>query len=75
VEPGHRPGCGQTPARRSRTDRNIDGDVNEVAFSPAGDLLASADADGTVRLWNPITGRAVGAPWMRIPAILLKITA
>jgi WD40 repeat protein/transcriptional regulator with XRE-family HTH domain len=36
--------------------------VYGVAFSHGGKLLASADADGTVRLWDPATRRAVGAP-------------
>jgi hypothetical protein len=36
--------------------------VSSVAFSHDGTLLASAGADGTVRLWNPATERPVGAP-------------
>jgi len=33
-----------------------------VAFSPDGKLLAAAEADGFVLLWNPVTGQAVGVP-------------
>ncbi len=42
--------------------------VNGVAFSPDGKLLAAADGDGTVRLWNPVTGKSVGAPLHAISA-------
>jgi WD40 repeat protein len=40
------------------------GAVNSVAFSTASGtaLLASAGADGTVRLWHPATGEPVGPP-------------
>jgi WD40 repeat protein/transcriptional regulator with XRE-family HTH domain len=36
--------------------------VSAVAFSPDGKLLAAAYGDGYVRLWNPVTGQAVGTP-------------
>ena len=36
--------------------------ASAVAFSPDGKLLATAYGDGYVRLWNPATGQAVGAP-------------
>jgi WD40 repeat protein len=43
--------------------------VNGVTFSPDGRLLASADADGYVRLWNPATGQPVRAPLPADPGI------
>jgi WD40 repeat protein/DNA-binding XRE family transcriptional regulator len=36
--------------------------VFAVAFSPRGTMLASAGADGYVRLWNPVTGGPLGKP-------------
>jgi WD40 repeat protein/DNA-binding XRE family transcriptional regulator len=36
--------------------------VFAVAFSPHGTMLASAGADGYVRLWNSVTGRPFGKP-------------
>ena len=42
--------------QETRTLSGHDDSVRSVAFSPFGDLLASAAKDGTVRLWNWRTG-------------------
>jgi WD40 repeat protein len=34
----------------------------ELAFSPNGKILVTADTDGTARLWNVATQRQIGAP-------------
>jgi WD40 repeat protein len=49
-------------SRCRRGMRSAGPGVYGVAFSSGGTLLATADCDGTVLLWNPATGRRVGAP-------------
>jgi transcriptional regulator with XRE-family HTH domain len=44
------------------THTGPNGGVFAVAFSPSGTLLASADGDGTVRLWDPAADCPVGVP-------------
>jgi WD40 repeat protein len=39
------------------------GGVNRLAFSRSSKLLATFNANGTIRMWNPATGQPVGAPF------------
>jgi WD40 repeat protein len=41
----------------TRTLKGHPGTVQSVAFSPAGERLASASWDGTVKVWGTLTGR------------------
>jgi WD40 repeat protein len=36
-----------------------DSPVYSVAWSPTGDAIASGDANGTIRVWEPFTGRVI----------------
>jgi WD40 repeat protein/DNA-binding SARP family transcriptional activator/class 3 adenylate cyclase len=38
-----------------------DGDINDVAFSPDGALLATTGDDGALKVWNASTGRLISS--------------
>jgi WD40 repeat protein len=45
------------PAGQSLQDNSADGSANDIAFSPSGNILAGANANGTIQLWNDLTGQ------------------
>lgn len=49
--------------------------VNGIAFSPAGPLLATADADGTARLWDVATRRLDGPALVTATAVEMDSVA
>ena len=48
-------------------DTGPGGGVYGVAFSPDGKLLASADRGGSIRIWDPATGQAIGTAFYADP--------
>lgn len=47
--------CSNTPTRRTLTGHTAD--VTGVAWEPTGHRLATCSADGTLRIWEPLTGQ------------------
>lgn len=65
LPPGDKPRihAGRLPAIRSiHTLSGPPAQFNAVAFSPDGTLVAAASGDGSIRVWNTMTGNPYGRP-------------
>ena len=47
--------------------------VNSVAFSAVG-VIASASADGTVRVWDALSGQCVNVLFFEFPVVTVDFT-
>ncbi len=52
-----------TTGQLIRTLEGHNGTVNDVAWRPSGDLLASVSTDKTIRLWNVLQGQVAIGEW------------
>lgn len=64
------------PAGRRREPIHLEdaAGIYALAFSPDGNLLATADAGGRVILWSADTGRKMGAPMTGVSGALSSVT-
>ena len=70
------PGLFNAVSQRRTTVKIIDTEapVNAVAYSPNGQLLASAGNDGAVRVWNAESGEPLGDPLIGHAGVVWGIT-
>jgi WD40 repeat protein len=59
----HAQNAATSPVNLVKLDKTLSGHtkkIQEIAFSPRGEIVAASGGDGTVRLWNVATGDPLG---------------